>query len=201
MTSNTQHTVPQALLDAVTSYAKQGNMQNNNALIAAVIEVVISPQAPITAEDYAHWVVIAAHCGLSPYANIGGSKLTHSPTTMSPHAPVPKPKKPYWIKVITSVDTNQVNGFGIKGKFITEGEVVLLPKDKHLLVQIKEKPSSKTYAAYLLETTGSHADAEMLLSPSPASYSLTLEGVRVVAAGDYAEIFDHIEEHCGELCL
>lgn len=42
------------------------------------------------------------------------------PTSKSPHSTVRKSKKPYWIKVVSSYDPSQNNGYGLKGRFIDE---------------------------------------------------------------------------------
>ena len=123
------------------------------------------------------------------------ASITSTPTpkptvkSSSPHSPVRKEKKPYWIKVVSSYNPAQPNGYGVKGRFIAPEDVSKLPQNTLLVVQTSHGKKQNVFV--LRKSTGVKAH---LSFPSGAkTKTLIIEDADAVSnPANYAMLFSKL---------
>lgn len=141
--------IPAPLVKAVAEYCR-ADKDNSLSVLTEVLRVNAHPDArpavmAVTAYD----------------AAIRGRELLNTPimtkplgylipkgttsTAVSPHAPVAKGSRPYWVKVVTSVDDSDRTAYGVKGRFINCEDVEKLPENTLVMVMTKHKTKRLVY--------------------------------------------------------
>lgn len=162
MTVNRKDEIPKALVDVVATYCKRSG--NAWAVINSALNAIDTGVGKkLVAEKVMTHPVVAGSTAANTARLIASSKAmlmprlgaTASPgatmTTskpLSPHAPVPKgTKKPYWFKVVSTIDPKQVNGYGIKGRLVNPEDLAKLSKGSIVVAQTRYR---KGFIAYVL---------------------------------------------------
>ena len=119
------------------------------------------------------------------------ASITSTPTptpkpavkSSSPHSPVRKEKKPYWIKVVSSYNPAQPNGYGVKGRFVSIEEVAKLPMGALMVVQTTNKKKHKMITIRKAKTGSSYA-ATAEFADLPITSGITIPETKIVARPD-----------------
>ena len=149
-------TIPEPLVQAVAKYCA-GDTDSAFFVISAVLKANAHPKAdPLDIADKAIkaaqaralcFTAIALGKGFKAVTPIAG--VTPPTKSVSPHAPVAKGKKDYWVKVVTSVYRSEPNAWGIKGRFINPEATATFPEDTPVM-GVTNKWKNKS--AYLMRS-------------------------------------------------
>jgi len=107
--------------------------------------------------------------------------------SLSPHSPIPKVKKPYWIKLVSSVDYTHTNAFGLKGKFLSLGD---LRRDRPDMVVVCTKDKGTSIYSILKRN---NKNRSMVHFPNNAHTALSIDGYGIrLSTDDYHELTDEL---------
>lgn len=121
---------------------------------------------------------------------------TSQPTSSSPHSPKRRtgPKPPYWFKVVTSLDTKTINGFGVKGKFVNKDALNDEQQGRIVLCQTKDARTKSVYLHILKTNKGKSAT----LTTPHGGQGMKVDGVERISTYDnYVDLFHSLEHNCG----
>lgn len=143
----TTSAVPEALLRLITSLS--ATEENARHIVSCALFGLNSVVDARIRDKNVAKIVAATKKGVQIYdideaIHIGLISSITEPTkptkSVSPHAPVHKgAKKPYWLKVVSSYDPSQPNGYGVKGKFVSLEEIKGLPYGTIIVAQTKHQ--------------------------------------------------------------
>lgn len=124
--------IPEPLLCAMVEYCRD-NVDNTIALVSRVLRVNAAPKAS------------AVDIAIAAYDAARHPKGFSAPVIRSPHAPIAKAPRNYWVRIVSSVDTTTGSAYGIKGKFINPEDAEILPENTVIVAMTKHGKSRNLY--------------------------------------------------------
>lgn len=204
--------IPQAILDMISKYA-QGNQgladiieaatkgytefhvntpyspSSYGAALASCVVNAIDPSAIVLMAQQKNMIAKAVVKQRNPIL-MAQAQVMQAPTQVSPHAPVAKGKRPYWIKVVTSYDPNVPNGYGVKGKFVNPDQLHHEQDDAIVVVQTKDK-NAKLLSLFRVK----HGASSVFKFPNGTSIDLPNSECLSGRITDYPALYQSLAHH------